>query len=240
MKKLTLILLTTALVSIWGCKKEPKTGNGNINAKVTYNVDGTALITDTFAYTSAAGYSYKISRMEYFLSGFKLKHENGTMYSSNKILYLNALKPATNSFSLKEIPSGKYTEIYFYFGLDSAHNISRTLDANIDMANMSWPDMMGGGYHFMKFEGTYKNNNKDEGFAMHIGNNKNLIEIHIKHNVEITIDNTTTLNLALNLNEWFKNPEVYDFVLDGSYSMNNPVAMQKLKRNGVDIFSIKK
>ncbi len=240
MKHLTFILITLTLLTFGGCKKVPKKGNGTTAFKVTYNVDSTALMTDTFAYTSEAGYNYKITRMEYFLSGFKFKHENGDVYKSSKVIYVNAFKPETNSFSFTDIPSGKYNEITFYFGIDSAHNISRSLDANIDMANMSWPDQMGGGYHFMKFEGVYKNNDKEEGFAMHIGNNKNLIAIQLKHSFEVGIDNTTHISLSMNLNEWFKNPEVYDFVTDGSYSMNKPPAMMKLKNNGADIFSIKK
>ncbi|MCO6494166.1 MAG: hypothetical protein J5I91_00605 [Bacteroidetes bacterium] len=239
MKKLTLILIAIPLLTLWGCKKEPKKGNGNASFKTTYNIDGAALMTDTFAYLSEAGYEYKITRVEYFLSGFRLKHEDGNIYMSEKVLYINAFKPETNTFTFKDIPSGKYTEIAFYFGIDSAHNISRSLDANIDMANMSWPDQMGGGYHFMKFEGVFKNNDKEEGFAMHLGNNKNLIDIHLNHSFEINIDNTSSLTLSMNLNEWFKNPEVYDFVTDGSYSMNKPPAMQKLKKNGADIFQVK-
>lgn len=40
----------------------------------------------------------------------------------------------------------------------------------------------------------------------------------------------------MNLNEWFRNPFIYDFNIDGNYSMGSSAAMAKLKANGVDIF----
>ena len=36
---------------------------------------------------------------------------------------------------------------------------------------MAWPDVMGGGYHFLKLEGHYKKDSLLAGYAMHIGQN---------------------------------------------------------------------
>jgi hypothetical protein len=43
--------------------------------------------------------------------------------------------------------------------------------------------------------------------------------------------------LAMNLNEWFCNPETYDLNIDGNYSMGNMAAMHKLSMNGSDVFT---
>jgi len=43
----------------------------------------------------------------------------------------------------------------------------------------------------------------------------------------------------MNMNEWFKNPAVYDFNMDGNYSMSSMMAMEKLMMNGADVLKIK-
>jgi uncharacterized protein YwgA len=42
----------------------------------------------------------------------------------------------------------------------------------------------------------------------------------------------------MNINEWYANPAVYDFEVDGNYSMGLSAAMLKLSKNGKDVFSI--
>ncbi len=41
----------------------------------------------------------------------------------------------------------------------------------------------------------------------------------------------------MNINEWYKNPEIYDFNTDGGYSMGNMMAMMKIAGNGADVFN---
>ena len=128
-----------------------------------------------------------------------------------------------------------YTKAKFYVGLDSAHNISYSLPNTTENLNMAWPEMMGGGYHFMKFEGNYISGTSTFGFAMHLGRNPYLVEIELDRIFNIPSQYNLT-NLDMNLNEWFKNPEIYDFDIDGNYSMGDTAAMHKLSNNGIDIF----
>jgi hypothetical protein len=102
---------------------------------------------------------------------------------------------------------------------------------------MAWPDMMGGGYHFMKLEGSYVDSTGTYGYAMHVGKNAYLVNCTMSHHFDLN----TGLNakeLVMNVNEWFKNPAIYDFNVDGNYSMGVMAAMTKLKNNGTDIFTI--
>ena len=233
-------LLKTVAIAItlllFGCKQDAATF-GNINIQLTHKVDTQVFEFNAMNYTCAAGYTYKISRFQYYLSGFALKDSKGNLITSKKVFYVDAQQEATQLISLAGMPLGSYTDIYFYIGLDTAQNKSNALDATIENANMSWPDAMGGGYHFLKLEGYYTGNSGNAGFAMHLGKNGNAVPIHIEKKFEIQPNQQPLLSLNMNLNEWLKNPEVYDFAADGSYSMNNDSAMKKLYRNGVDVFN---
>lgn len=105
---------------------------------------------------------------------------------------------------------------------------------------MAWPDAMGGGYHFMKMEGYFldKSGLNKNGYAMHLGNNFNLIKVDINIPISITGE-TQNKTLTMNINEWYKNPSFYDFEIDGNYSMGVPNAMSKLAQNGKDVFTVK-
>jgi hypothetical protein len=43
----------------------------------------------------------------------------------------------------------------------------------------------------------------------------------------------------MNVNEWFNSSALYDFDVDGNYSMSNSDAMAKFATNGTHTFTIK-
>jgi hypothetical protein len=106
---------------------------------------------------------------------------------------------------------------------------------------MLWPDVMGGGYHFLKLEGKYLDSLKNEkGIAIHIGLNSSLVNHHpINSDIKIVENNTSSVKLAMNLNEWFMNPYTFDFNRDGNYTMGDSTAMNFIKNNGNDVFYAK-
>jgi hypothetical protein len=95
---------------------------------------------------------------------------------------------------------------------------------------------MGGGYHFIKFEGHFLNGASSVGFAMHIGNNMNLPQANMSQS--LTLDGGSgTLALRFNLNELFRTPHDYDLV-NGNYSMGSMMLMTQLKENAADAFTL--
>jgi hypothetical protein len=230
------IVAFCAVLLLAACKKEEQ-GNGTLGVQIGYKVDQKAFVFDSKDFTCEAGYPYEISKLEYYLSAFSMKDSKGNIYTSDIVFYLNAKRSETNLLTFSDIPVGDYTDLYFTLGLDTTHNKTNVLEATVDNTNMSWPDMMGGGYHFMKLEGFFTNSSTNTGFAMHLGRNGNAVKIHLAKLFTIKSNQTNALNLTMNINEWFKNPSVYDFVTDGQYSMSNMPAMQKLSVNGVDVFN---
>ena len=67
--------------------------------------------------------------------------------------------------------------------------------------------------------------------------NNNYVIINLINDFEIS-SSSNTINLEMNISEWFKNPYVYDFNVDGNYSMSDSTALIKLLQNGYDVFTM--
>ncbi len=239
--KFKILVLSCIIVGIFSCKKdtvilEP----GALKLALKYRVDGDSLQFDTIKYLNAAGNKYSLYHLEYYISGVSFYKSDGSSFVSNSVFYINAQKSVTNSLLVGNIPQGSYSSISLLIGLDSNTNKTNFLPNILDNINMAWPDAMGGGYHFMKMEGYFKDKAdvKQDGYAMHLGRNNNLVTINLSFPLIITKD-VQTKTLTMNINEWYKNPSNYDFETDGNYSMGLPNAMSKLAQNGKDVFTIK-
>lgn len=221
------------------CNKEEPTPVGNANIELEYSVDGQLLQFDTIRYLNEAGNNYSVNSLEYYLSDFTFINSDEIIYKAPEIQYVNARSVSRNQFSLKNVPAGDYDCLELTIGLSPENNISNSLPDSIYNFNMFWPDVMGGGYHFMKLEGHYLDSTGNfTGYTMHLGVNGNAVrvklcglQIQVKENAPVTI------RLNMNINEWYQNPSVYDFSIDGNYTMGIDSLMQKLSANGADVFS---
>ena len=53
-------------------------------------------------------------------------------------------------------------------------------------------------------------------------------------------DETVQVNLTMNVEEWFENPNIFDFNYWGGNIMENQAAMKSAKENGHNVFEISK
>ena len=221
------------------CKKEakPSEQTGNLVLHVSASNDSDRFDFDSLGLNHPAGYTYSVTRLQFYLSGFQLHHQDGRNVKYNSPLYFDLHTSTTKSCSMPALPPGNYTGIDFYVGLDSLQNKTGALPVTVENTNMAWPDGMGGGYHFMKLEGNFKDKSGTHGFAMHLGKNKHLVSIKLLRTFSVSATSNNTLALRMNLAEWFRNPSLYDFNTDANYSMGSDAAMFKLKNNGQDIFN---
>lgn len=228
------------LVLAGACNKDdtppPAPPEQVLTIMVGYNVDGAALVSSDIVYANAAGNPFSVYTLNYYLSGFSLQKMDGSWKELEDIVYLDAFNAEKNSFILKGIPAGNYKAFKLIIGLEPEINESNSLPPTVDNINMSWPDMMGGGYHFLKLEGYFKDANAlTQGYAMHVGTNTFQSEAVIDQEYEINTGKDT-VKLTMNIAEWFKNPNTYDFNIQGNYSMGKDSSMRKLSENGSDVF----
>ncbi|MDL5051475.1 hypothetical protein QQ054_36325 [Oscillatoria amoena NRMC-F 0135] len=211
--------------------------NPDIRINIIYVIDKLPLEMDTVKYTNAAGNNYSVSRLEYYLSGFSFMDASGKWWDAGNEFYVNAKTSNTNSFSLRGLPLNNYSRVKFFIGISTDKNKTNALAPTPENINMVWPDMMGGGYHFLKLEGYFKDTAaKKQGFAMHLGNSKNLVTVETP--IAYNHNGNDTLNLQMNINEWFATPNTYNFNIQGNYTMGVDSLMTKLKQNGADVFKI--
>lgn len=239
LKAFTLLALSLVLMS--ACNKDethqPTQPDQELTVLVNYQVDGAALVPSQMIYTNEAGNPFSVHTLNYYLSSFSVQKIDGTWQEWEDIVYLDAFDPEKNRFVLKGIPAGNYQAFKVIIGLEPHHNISNSLPPTVDNINMIWPDMMGGGYHFMKLEGYFKDKaNQNQGYAMHLGKSTFHSEALINDPYSIKTGKDT-IRLSMDLAEWFKGPNTYDFTIQGNYSMGKDSSMRKLSENGSDVFT---
>ena len=122
--------------------------------------------------------------------------------------------------------------------------------------NMMWPDILGGGYHYMMINGRWKDlSSVNQSFAFHLGigqlYHSNVIEVDsiyafVQNYFTVTLPNsafvisnaeTQKVEITMDVDSWFKTPDIYDHNFWGGAIMQNQEAMQMAARNGKDVFS---
>ncbi len=231
-----LIALACLVTLFHSCKKndEPETTSVIFNLK--YAVDDVALLFDTLFYVNDAGNEYSVTRLQYYLSG--IRFTGADAFQSNEIFYVDARINAYNSITIENVPQGDYTGISFFIGLSAVQNLTDALPNTSENLAMAWPDMMGGGYHFLKLEGHHKTAaTQPTGYAVHLGNNMSLVTCDLDFPFSITTDQQQ-LTLKMNLNNWYRTPHQFDFNTDGNYTMGDSTLMSKIAANGHNVFTV--
>jgi hypothetical protein len=117
---------------------------------------------------------------------------------------------------------------------------------------MSWPTTLGGGYHYMKINGWWiASDGTQKPFNLHTGIGQlrdadGDITGFVDNNftVNLPVDDfviqkgeVTSLCLQMDVNQWFTNPHLFDFDVQGGSIMQNQTAQELLRDNGRSVFS---
>lgn len=237
-------------------------GYGDISINIGYSINGNPLITDSLCYTNEARNEFMITEIQWFLSNIELQDERGDWfrldhkevelpfsYTTDWVFYIDTNIPESQKLEFAPIPVGQYNTLRFVFGLNEEDNRSGLFNDPPE-SEMFWPDVLGGGYHYMKLNGRFVNNeNQQAPLAIHLGIGQNedrtefyqnyfTIELPIQLTIAENIENQ--LDLTMVIDNWFRNPNTIDFNELGSGIMQNQVAQDLLKANGQDVFRIGK
>jgi hypothetical protein len=232
------IVCLLAITAIFGCKNnnaEPSLIPVHLTVDHTFR--DAAIEFDYIQYVNSTGTELSITRLFYFLSGFRLVNKNGDIYECPEVFYIDAKEPLTHQLFLGLIPEGAYSSISFNIGVTPELNQFGGLENTIAVNDMFWPEQMGGGYHCLKLEGRYLDSEENlRGFALHVGTNNALVDIHLESPFEISFTDHSP-SLRMDINEWFENPMDFD-LNDGNYSMGDSLLMYQLKENGSSVFTL--
>ena len=239
------------------CKneKEKEIETGKMTLTFSFSVDNETLQTDTMAYTNAAGNIYEVNEVKFFISDITLidKSNNKIIITgNNSIHYIDNNIPSTLTWKIKDnLAAGEYKALEFRFGLKDEKNKTYTF-LNPPESNMAWPEVLGGGYHYMMINGKWLKDGSATPFNFHLGRGQlydgDNITGFIDNSFIVTVSNSpfsinsqeTVLNLDMNINNWFCGPEIYDFDIIGGAIMTNQTAQEMARANGHNVFSINK
>ena len=242
MKNLTkLTLLFSALILLTACPKKEQMQADHVNVYFIHSLDNLLIIKDSLLYTNEAGQLYSIKNLQYLISDIKLTDENGNILQElASEHFVSSDDESTYKLYLSEIlHTGEYANIEFTLGLDSSSNISNLYLNESYHTQMFWPDMMGGGYHYMKLEGAF--NNDSSFYNIHTGASMgNDYSITKSFPINLTsIENGKTHDITINMkiNNWFSNPNT--IILSNDGIMGNMQYQIELQQNGTeDVFDM--
>jgi hypothetical protein len=260
---LSVILFTLLLANVSCNNKDPEPAKvaGHISLSFTHLVDGLPLQKDVMKYVNAAGNPYEINQVMYFISDVTLHKSDGTIklisdWTDNH--YVDIDIPSTLTWDVyDDIATGSYDSVSFVFGFTAQKNKS-FMFVNPPEVNMMWPDILGGGYHYMMINGSWKDNaNVIKSFAFHLGigqlyksntyDNVDSIYAFVQNYFNVKLPNsaftveenkTRHIEIIMNIDSWFKTPHIYDHNYWGGAIMQIQPAMQMAKENGFDVFTV--
>ncbi|PQJ76717.1 MbnP family protein [Polaribacter glomeratus] len=245
MKKIILFFLTLIFFSSCGdqveCCVYPEPVN--VTLKFTQNWDGVPVTSsdfNDFKFTNLHGETISISDLRYLLStitvGSKIKNYQLINIGENTGLQLN----------FEQIEQGT-SILKFRFGFADADNKDGEYQ-DLNSVSFNVPGMLGGGYHYMQFDGKYKDtNNQDANFNYHTlravnrADPSKLIFQDTSFEVDlgtVEITNNATIEIKMNIAEWFKNPNTWNLNQLNTVLMPNFEAQKLMSANGKSVFSL--
>jgi len=254
MKKI--LTLCTAIV-LFACSNndDDSTARQSLTFNFTHSWNNTPVTTanfNTIQYTTENGDQLSIERLRYLVSDFKFTKADGTSTIVKGYFLIDLQNPDETTRSIQfetssePLALGDYANVSFTFGFDNNDNYNNYTDLN--SASFNVPDLLGGGYHFMQFDGKFINNlDTEQGFNYHairaVDNSdpNNLVFEDTFFNVDlgpITITNTTSLEIKMNIAEWFRNPNTWDLNQLNQMLMPNFNAQKMMSENGQSVFSL--
>jgi hypothetical protein len=250
---LFLIIIATSCVEP---SPEPDQPYGKILFRFHHYCDGQPLEFDIRKYVNEAGNEYMVNEIQYFISDVYI-HQLGKDYlidAWKDIHYIDTdIETSHEWVVFDNITTGHYTGISFTFGINEEKNQS-LMYTDPPESLMFWPEYLGGGYHYMKLNGKWLDTNQlERPFNFHLGIGQeydpisgditgfiqNYFDVEVPESSFVVYPGqTTTINLVMHVDNWFKSPHTYDHNFWGGDIMQKQDAMKVACENGHDVFDV--
>jgi hypothetical protein len=244
---------------LFACEKkegDPNDLYGHIALKFEHRLNGKPLVYDQMIYENKAGNEYLVNEIQYFISDVTLQDAEGNKFildAWKDIFYIDTDLPETHLHEFPdELTPGKYTLHSFTFGISAEKNQS-LMFVNPPESLMFWPELLGGGYHYMKLNGKWLDTlGQISPFNFHLGIGQvyvsypDVIDHYVQNYFDVTLscpdfeikaEQTTQLTIVMNVENWFQSPNIYNHDDWGGDIMQNQEAMHLACENGWDVFS---
>lgn len=246
-------ILALFSIFLFGCHKDADDNvtQASIIFNFSHHWDGIPIKSSDFndlKFINANGETLSIERLRYLISKFTFTNTNDADFISEEYHLFDVSEEETLSLTLSlSIPTDNYNNASFVFGFTNEMNIDGIYqDLNSESFNV--PAMLGGGYHYMQFDGKFINSSDSEqGFNYHairavdnLGDNPifpqdTFIVVDLG---PIDITANTIINIKMNVAEWFKTPNTWDLNQLNQMLMPNSTAQIMMYENGQNVFTL--
>ena len=259
MRKIVLIL--GAIIVMVSCSDDDENASTpvSVDFNFTHNWDGATIENANFEntqYTNTFGKKQKISKLVYLISDITFTDAAGTVYDAGDYNLINAREGTNTLFTPGiEIPTGEYA-VSFTFGFDDEDNDKSGgyPDLNSDDGGWGVPNPLGGGYHYMRMEGTFEDTegatqtyqyhtiraNRHSSLPPGPGTLEETTDTSFEVDLgTISIGEGTTITVEMNAAEWFKNPNTWNLNENSIVMMPKYDLQINMKENGKNsVFSL--
>ncbi len=212
------------------------------------DTDVTSLDFNDIKFTNENGEQVSIERLRYLISEVTLTHVSGEVTTLSDYNLVNVSTNENLSFTTSAgILPGEYSNIAFRFGFKDDDNTDGVYQ-DLNTASFNVPGALGGGYHYMQFDGKYLDSNAAEAsFNYHAiravdrTDPSNFIFQDTSFSVSlgaVTVGGNTNVNVKMDIAEWFKSPNTWDLNVLNTVLMPNFSAQLLMSENGVTVFSL--
>ena len=233
-----LLSVVFAALILISCGSDQEINDTKIFLNFSHNVDGNPISMDNLSHTNLAGENYNILTLKYLISDIKLiSNEKDHEKIIKDVHFVDLSDPSTMFIESDIIENGSYT-LQFRFGLDATTNVTNSFVNEAFHTSMSWPEMMGGGYHYMKLEGSYTNDSTF--YNTHTGPRMGMDHSFLcSFDLPININNSTNnleYAIEMNINNWYENPNTLN--LAPAIMMDEQKQMQLMNNGMTDVFNL--
>ena len=210
----------------------------NINIHFTQTVSGSPLVINEMIYTNEANDNYSVQTVRYLISDITLHTDNNEEILLDEVHFVDISIDSTLTLNIPQISNKNYTSISFTMGLDPIKNVTDSFLNENFFPSFSWPEFLGGGYHYMQLEGDF--NTLFQGYATHTGAT-NVVDYSFAKSFPLTsnLEDNNTIVINMDIHTWYSYPHVISLASHANGIMGNENAQILLKDNGeTDVFSI--
>lgn len=224
----------------------------NITINFIHEWDGISISADNFEnlqLKNQNGDLISLSQYRYILSRIKLVGANGLEINIKDYLLVDLGRNQNLTYNFEDIVLNQTYALHFTFGFSNTDNIDG-IYKDLNLASFNVPNLIGGGYHYMQFDGKYTSESTKvpTGFNYHAirainpSNSNNIISKDTSFEVQLPNINLKkseeTIDVKVNIAEWFKNPHTW--ILDDLHQnlMQNFDAQILINSNGKTVFSL--
>ena len=203
----------------------------------TQTVNGNPLTLNEMIYTNQSNQQYSIQTVRYLISDIILHTDDGNTTLLDEVHFIDISIVSSLSLNIPLVDNNNYTSISFTMGLDSLKNQTNSYLNENFFPSFSWPEFLGGGYHYMQLEGDL--NTVFNGYATHTGPTDGIdfsFNITLPLNINKT-NNIRDIYINMEIANWYQNPAIFNLTTDGI--MDDANSQITLQANGIeDVFSV--